>query len=161
MNIFGYCFFASFLISPIPGLMMTGVQRIFNLPRNLAEMKVGIFKLLIQRLCQKPCVRSKMNFDIFQSLSVLIFLVVGFATGVSFQMCLKGSVINAVAVVIEFTFLRTFHVITRSLVSLFYTFLKMYLTYSFIDVGRKNAVKSEEASHLQTERQNRQNISRR
>lgn len=80
---------------------------------------------------------SKMYYDIFQSLSVLIFLVVGLATGVSFQMCLKGSVINAVAVVIEFTFLRTFHVITRSLVSNFLLFKKYIFNVLYLRQQKK------------------------
>ena len=89
INIFGYMFYASFLISPIPGFLVNRLKACLKTTDERAEM---------------------------HGLSLLLGLAVSLAVILSVQMCIKGSIPNGIAVVIEFSFLRTVFFIMRSLV---------------------------------------------
>ena len=89
IDIFGYMFYASFLISPIPGFLVNRLKGCLKTTDERAEM---------------------------HGLSLLLGLAVGLAVILSVQMCIKGSIPNGIAVVIEFSFLRTVFFIMRSLV---------------------------------------------
>ena len=89
LNIYGLMFYASLIISPIPGAFLSCLRRCFGGSKRKSEV---------------------------HGLTVLLAFAVILSVVISLQMCLKGSMANAIAVVIEFSFLRTVFFITRSMV---------------------------------------------
>ena len=93
LTIYGFMFFSSILISPLPGYLFKLLQK-----KTGSELKANAY-----------------------GLTTLLTFTVVLGSIMSFQMCIKDSLVNAIALVIEFSFFRTFFFIVRSL------FLYLYL----------------------------------